>query len=178
MSQKTVIKALFIDDKIVTENSSEAKTLYEQSRYGTLLNDNIVKLSFIEAYYLLEKKKLEIYDGRNQKITPERFLKKVKKKEPRFLIRYAIYKNIRDRGYIVKTALKFGADFRVYNRGVKPGEDHAKWIVFAVHEGETFTWHEFAAKNRVAHSTRKRLLLGVLDDEGDVSYWECKWLKP
>ena len=49
------------------------------------------------------------------------------------------FKDLRKKGYIVKTALKFGADFRVYEKGVKPGEDHAKWVVFPVHERNTHT---------------------------------------
>ncbi len=178
MSDKITISAVFSDDKVITENSDQAKELYNQSRYGVLLNDGRIKLSLLETYYLIEKERIEVFDENNKKADITKLLKKFKKKEPRFLIRYAVYKNIRDRGYIIKTALKFGADFRVYSRGVKPGEDHAKWVVFAVHEGETFTWHEFAAKNRVAHSTRKKLLLAVVDDESDVSYWECRWLKP
>jgi tRNA-intron endonuclease len=100
------------------------------------------------------------------------------KLEKRFKLTYAAYKDLRDRGYVVKTALKFGADFRVYDRGVKPGDDHAKWVVFTVHEGDTMTWHDFAAKNRVAHSTKKRLLIAVVDDEGDVTYYEINWTKP
>ena len=85
---------------------------------------------------------------------------------------------MRNRGYIIKTALKFGADFRVYDRGVKPGEDHAKWIVYPVHESSTLTWYEFSAKNRVAHSTRKKLLVGCVDEESDVTYWEIAWKRP
>ena len=106
------------------------------------------------------------------------FLKKAKKVEPNFWIRYCVFRDMRNRGYIIKTALKFGADFRVYDRGVKPGEDHAKWIVYPVHEGEHLTWYEFSAKNRVAHSTKKRLLIGVVDDEGDVTYYEIRWVRP
>ncbi len=45
---------------------------------------------------------------------------------------------MRNRGYIIKTALKFGADFRVYDRGVKPGEDHARWIIHRVNIQMTF----------------------------------------
>jgi len=105
-------------------------------------------------------------------------LKKAKRLEKKFWIRYSTFKDLRNRGYIVKTALKFGADFRVYDRGVKPGEDHAKWIIYPVHESETLTWHEFSAKNRVAHSTKKKLMMGVVDDEGDVTYWEVNWKKP
>jgi tRNA-intron endonuclease len=39
------------------------------------------------------------------------------------------------------------------------------------------SWHEFSAKNRVAHSTRKNLLLAILDQEGDIIYYEVKWMK-
>ena len=105
-------------------------------------------------------------------------MKKVQKSEANLWVRYAVYKDIRNRGYIIKTALKFGADFRIYDRGVKPGEDHARWVVFPVHEGSTLSWYEFAAKNRVAHSTKKRLLLGIVDSENDVTYYETRWLRP
>ncbi|MFW9876278.1 MAG: tRNA-intron lyase [Candidatus Thorarchaeota archaeon] len=175
---KQLIKATFVQERVLTENSNEARELYNQSRYGTLLEDGKVQLSLIEALYLAEKEKLELYDGKNKKIDPEKFLKKVGKKEPNFLVRYAVFRDMRNRGYIIKTALKFGADFRVYDRGVKPGEDHARWVVYPVHEGSSLTWYEFAAKNRVAHSTKKRLLIGVVDDERSVSYWECRWLRP
>ena len=89
---------------------------------------------------LTEKEKLEILDGRNKAIDSEKFLKKARKIKPNFWIKYCVFKDLRSRGYIVKTALKFGADFRVYARGVKPGEDHAKWIVYPVHEGSVSTW--------------------------------------
>jgi tRNA-intron endonuclease len=85
---------------------------------------------------------------------------------------------MRARGYVVKTALKFGADFRVYDRGIKPGQAHAKWILYPVNEGDVMTWYEFAAKNRVAHSTRKNLLIGIVDSESDVTYYEVNWLRP
>ena len=74
--------------------------------------------------------------------------------------------------------MKFGADFRVYDKGIKPGEDHAKWIVYPVKESDAITWYEFSAKNRVAHSTKKNLLIGVVDGEGDVTYYEISWKRP
>jgi len=172
------IKSELAGDNVLTEVSDAARELYNQSRYGTLLDNGKVQLSLIEALYLMEKGTIEIYRSKNRRFDADSFLKKAKNLELNFRVRYSVFKDIRNRGYIIKTALKFGADFRVYDRGVKPGEDHAKWIVYPVYESSTLTWYEFAAKNRVAHSTRKRLLLGVVDDEGDVSYWECRWLRP
>lgn len=176
--RKKTIKTTFIKERILTENSDNARDLYNQSRFGIILEDGKVQLSLLEALYLLEKKRIKITDGKNKKITVDKFLKKAQKLEPNFWIRYCVFKDMRNRGYIIKTALKFGADFRVYDRGVKPGEDHAKWVVYPVHESSTLTWYEFAAKNRVAHSTKKRLMMGIVDDEGDVTYYVVKWMRP
>ena len=176
--KKEQIKAELSNDKVITEISDASRNLYEQSRYGALLETGKLQLSLIEAFYLMERGTIEIYKAKSKKISSDEFVKKAKKLEPNFWVRYCVFKDIRNRGYIIKTGLKFGADFRVYDRVVKPGEDHAKWIVYPVYEGSTLTWYEFAAKNRVAHSTRKRLLIGVVDDENSVSYWEVRWMRP
>jgi tRNA-intron endonuclease len=176
--RKKPVKAVFAEERVVTENSDDARELYNQSRYGCLLDNGKVQLSLLEALYLSEKERLKILDGKSKAIGFDKFLKKAKKLEPNFWVRYCVFKDMRNRGYIIKTALKFGADFRVYDRGVKPGEDHAKWIVYPVHEASTLTWYEFSAKNRVAHSTRKKLLLGVVDEEASVTYYEISWKRP
>ena len=166
-----------MDERVLTEESDEARNFYEQSRYGSL-EKNKVQLSLLEALYLMEKGRLEVKNKSGRKITTEQLIKKAKKQGENFWTRYCVFKDMRSRGYIIKTALKFGADFRVYDRGVKPGEDHAKWVVFPVHETSTLTWHDFSAKNRVAHSTRKRLLVGVVDEENSVTYYEIRWVRP
>jgi tRNA-intron endonuclease, archaea type len=175
---KTPIKAVLSKNLVTTENSDSSRELYNQSRYGVILDNGRIQLSLIEAAHLIEKGNLELVSENNRSIDLEKFIKKAKKLEPNFWTRYCVFKDIRNRGYIIKTALKFGADFRVYDRGVKPGEDHAKWIVYPVEEASTLTWYEFSAKNRVAHSTKKRLLIAVLDAENDVTYWEIKWTRP
>ncbi len=175
---KELINAVFEDTAVVTENSNEARDLFNKNRFGSLLANGRVKLSLYEALLLNEMKKIDILDKRNHSISVESFLKKAKRLDKTFPTCFVVFKDLRKRGYIVKTALKFGANFRVYDRGVKPGEDHAKWVVFPVHESQGMTWHEFSAKARVAHSTKKRLLIAVVDDEGDVSYWENRWIRP
>lgn len=170
------VEGLLIGETVLTENSDAARDLFNQSTFGSMEKDQ-VQLSLLEAFYLLEKKKLIVKDKRKE-LTIDQFLRKAKKRDSHFWTRYVVFRDLRNRGYVVKTALKFGADFRVYDRGVKPGQDHAKWVVFAVHESSGFTWQEFSAKNRVAHSTKKRLLIGVVDEEGDVTYYEVRWMRP
>ncbi|MFH1917314.1 MAG: tRNA-intron lyase [Nanoarchaeota archaeon] len=177
-SEKKKVIAYMHDERVLTESCDEARDLYSQSRYGTMVDDGKVQLSLLEGLYLKEKGKIIILDSRGKDISADLFLKKAKRQEANFWTKYCVFKDFRNRGYIIKTALKFGADFRVYDRGVKPGEDHAKWVVFPVREGETLTWYDFAAKNRVAHSTKKRLLIGIVDEEGDVTYYEIRWMRP
>jgi len=171
------IKAVFSRENVIAEKSNEANELYQKSRFGELVNEKY-QYSLMEALYLIEKKRMQVKDSKGKIIKADEFIKKSKVIDKNFLIRYSVYKDLRSRGYIVKTALKFGADFRVYDRGIKPGEDHAKWIVYPVHESSQLTWYEFSAKNRVAHSTRKNLLIGIVDDEGDTTYYSISWIRP
>ncbi len=172
--QKT-FKAVFSGERIFS-NSKEAFALYESSRFGEPKEGKIYYAP-VEALYLLEKGKMQIYAGR-KKLTFNAFMQKTQELDRNFHTRFIVYRDMRNRGYILKTALKFGADFRVYERGVKPGEEHAKWILYPVYESSGLTWHEFAAKNRVAHSTKKRLLIAIVDEENDVTYYICQWTKP
>ena len=178
MTKGSKITALFSGERVVATADSFAQSLYEKSRFGEISKKGEIQYSLVEAFFLLEQGKMQMLDGRFKPINADTFLKKVKKLETNFWIRYSVFKDMRDRGYIVKTALKFGAEFRVYDRGIKPGEDHAKWILYAIHEGATLTWYDFAAKNRVAHSTKKNLLIGIVDQESDVTYYEVKWVRP
>lgn len=172
---KTKIKAQ-ISNQIISSNNTEAFALFEKSKFGEIKSGKIL-YSFSEAIFLVEKEKLEIYSG-SKKLTKEQLIKKIKTLDKKIQVKYPVFKDLREKGYIVKTALKFGADFRVYEKGVKPKQEHAKWIVFADYETSKLNWNEFSAKNRVAHSTKKKLLLAIVDEESDVTYYEVSWVKP
>ncbi|MDD5012220.1 MAG: tRNA-intron lyase [Candidatus Nanoarchaeia archaeon] len=169
------IKA-YIMGEIISSIDADAFSLYEKSHFGEPKDDKI-QYSLTEALFLLEKGKIDIF-SRDKKLSKKEFIEKCRRVDKKIQIKYLVFKDLRERGYVVKTALKFGADFRVYAKGSKPGVSHAKWIVFAEHESKRFTWHEFSAKNRVAHSTKKNLLLAIVDEEGDISYYEVRWIKP
>jgi tRNA-intron endonuclease len=169
------IEAYLVGETVISVDSN-AFSLYKKSHFGEP-KDGKIQYSLTEALFLLEKGKMDIF-WKIKKLSKEEFIEKCRRIDKKIQIKYPVFKDLRERGYIVKTALKFGADFRVYEKGAKPGEKHAKWIVFTEHEANRLTWHEFSAKNRVAHSTKKNLLLAIVDEEGDISYYEVRWLKP
>ncbi|MCX6750673.1 MAG: tRNA-intron lyase [Candidatus Pacearchaeota archaeon] len=161
--------------EIVSTNEAEAFSLYKRSNFGQPVGQKI-QYSLSEALYLVEKGKIEVM--KNKKIIVfEDLFKLFKKIDSKIQLKYPVFRDLRDKGYIVKTALKFGADFRVYEKGRTPDEEHAKWIVFVEHESNKFSWQDFSSKNRVAHSTKKNLLIAILDEESDVSYYEVSWVR-
>jgi len=175
-SKKTRKISAVISGDAIYSNKKEAFSLYEQSRFGEKKEGKIV-YSVPECLYLVEKGKLEVKKGKT-KISFEKLISKFEKEDSKIGVKYQVFKDMRNRGYVVKTALKFGAEFRVYNKGAKPGEEHALWILYPVKENETLTWHDFSAKNRVAHSTKKNLLIGIVDEEQEITYYEISWRKP
>lgn len=160
----------------LTSNSKKAYSYHKQSSFGERIEDKI-KYTLSEGLFLVQNKKMDIYQN-NKLLTPEQIIQKFTRMNKKFPVKYAVFKDLRMKGYVVKTALKFGAEFRAYEKGKKPGKEHSKWIVFTDHENNKTTWHEFAAKNRVAHSTKKHVLLAIVDEENQITYYEIKWIKP
>src|SRR3989344_4605824 len=117
------IKSYLIGETIST-NESEAFSLYKKSSFGEPVGEKI-QYTLPEAMFLAEKGKIEIYSNYKK-----------------FSIKYPVFKDLREKGYVVKTALKFGADFRVYEKGRRPGKSHAKWIVFTDRETNKTSWQE------------------------------------
>ncbi len=175
MKDMDKIQAYLVGENI-SSNSAEAFSLYKKSFFGELVGEKI-QYSFLETLFLTEKGRMNIIHGK-KKISLKDLIRKAQRADKRISIKYPVFKDLRGKGYIIKTALKFGADFRVYEKGAKPGKKHAKWIVFADHESKRLTWYDFSAKNRVAHSTKKNLLLAIVDEEGAVSYYEVRWVRP
>jgi len=169
------IKAYFFENTI-SSNTPEARFLYKKHWFGEPVSEKI-QYSISEALFLVEEKKMEVFT-KNKKLSKQELMSKLRKIDKNINIKYSVFSDLRKKGYIVKTALKFGAEFRVYEKQAKRGEQHAKWIVFVDHESRKLTWHEFAAKNRVAHSTKKNLLLAIIDEENDITYYEVSWIKP
>ncbi len=165
------------DKVIVTDDFDKIQSLHDRGLFGTIINQRL-ELSLYEALYLLEKEKIIVYDKAKKPLSVAGFARKAKEQVPCFWTRYRVYSDIRSRGYITKAALKYGADFNVYERGTVPGKSHSKWILFAVSADDVFNWRQFSALNRVAHSVRKKLLIGVVDSQCDVTYYTIKWIKP
>ena len=154
----------------ISSNSNKALTLSQSKNLGILKKTKVIYTTY-EAFYLFQNSKAEIV--KNKKVLSEtQIIKEFSKKDKEFHTKYLVFEKLKSKGYIVKTALKFGGEFRVYEKSQK----HAKYIVHIV-KTKNIPAQEFVAKNRIANSTAKKLLIAIVDEEQNILFYETNWLK-
>lgn len=147
-----------------------------QRGFGEKRDEGLV-LSLYEAAYLLEKGKIRVMkDGKE--LTVAEFFREAEKEEPEFYVRYAVFKDIRDRGYVIKTGFKFGTHFRVYPRGKKPGEAHTEFTIQVMPEEKRLEITDISRMVRLARAIRTKLVLAVVDSENEIVYYKIERISP
>jgi len=132
-------------------------------------------LSLYEALYLCERGEvdIEIEGSRASCDDLRRYAESI---VPRFAERYAVYRDLRDRGYIVRSGMKFGTDFAVYEIG--PGYEHAPYLVLVVDSSSMLDPISIVRLGRLSHSVKKHSVLAVVDrDRGRIDYLVFKWVR-
>ncbi len=162
------------NDRVIVKDE-HAHNLYNKRFYGNL-TDSGLELSFIEALYLLSKEKIEIFDKDENAVSFDDLTEIVRDKQ--VYSHYLVYSDLRTRGYIIKTGFKYGSDFRIYERGHSPGDGHSNYLVKILSEEQYIKVRDFSSYVRVAHGVRKSLLLAVVDDEYDITYYNIEWTRP
>jgi len=174
-----VVDAHLYKNKIMVWDEVQANQLYQRGAFGKPLSGGRLQLAPIEALYLLEGGKIRVLDHETgEKIAHKQLSALLTKQDPDLLFKYPVFADLRSRGYIIKTGLKFGAHFRVYERGDKPGETHSKYLVQALPESTRLSSTDLARAVRLAHSVKKSILFAIVDEEGDVTYYSLSRERP
>ena len=105
-----------VGDKTVLESTK----LYTKN-FGTVDAGKLI-LSLEETLFLIEKNKIDI--GASFTNT----LNKLSRKQRNLPERFSVYRDMRLKGYVLKSGLKFGCDFRVYENK----KEHSKWLLFFI----------------------------------------------
>ena len=158
----------------IEEGNQRAVSLNQKSQFGKLSED-CLELSIIEACYLMESGRLDIYEN-DEKCEIPYIIDLIKEQE--IYGKYLVYKDLKNRGYIIKTGFKYGSEFRLYERGTGPGHAHSDFLVKVLYEYNEVNVLDFASYVRVSHGVNKKLLLAVVDDDLDVTYYNIEWTRP
>lgn len=160
--------AKLVENKVIVEDKELVGELNE-GLYGKL-EEGKIKLDLVEAVLLCERQRIEIYKE-DKKINFEEFLHFCSENDPRFMTRYFVYRDLRERGLPVKIGFK-GCDFRVYERGAKPGKaESVKWIVFAASEDYPCALEQLGKAIKLAQNIKAEALWAVVDNDADVTHY-------
>jgi tRNA-intron endonuclease len=138
--------------------------LYEQSGFGRPAKDGLV-LSSVEALYLIHRNRLEVYEQTFESLLAEFTT------DPHFLRAYLVYRDLRERGYVVQTGPH---DFRVFRRGQRPGSGQSQYMVRVLAERDPIDFDRLILEAASTAHMRKSHLLAVVDDEDELTYYEVK----
>lgn len=135
-----------------------------------------LKLDLMEAIYLVESGRLEV-ESDGGKRDASYLMRLAHKNSEGFEIRYLVYRELRSRGYVVKLGQP-PLDFRVFPRGGTPNKTPSRWWVSAISERRTFDLAMLLEDLDRTADVRKKLLLAVVDEESDVTYYDVKRVVP
>jgi tRNA-intron endonuclease len=176
------LKGELVDNRIVVWNIKDSQKLFSSGYYGKPIGMSKPKieeidvpliLDLIEGYYLLQKSKVSITKMK-KKVTEKKMLEICRQEYHNFDKKYIVYKNFRDKGYIVNPGIKFGCDFAVYQKG--PGIDHAPFLVQVYNKSDAMTSTGVVLAGRLARTVRKQFILAIPSGK-DVDYLALDWWK-
>jgi len=186
LREKGKAKGLLVGIRVVVPDPKEASKLYRCGFFGKpfgvrkpgpLEYNEPLELSLVEALYLVEQGVLEVYaEGSEKPLSAEELEKVAEERVPDFALLYAVYKDLRDRGYVARSGLKFGSDYGLYKHG--PGIDHAPFLVHVFRSDATIDPIELVRAGRLSHSVRKKFIIAVLYPDKTIKYMALEWFKP
>jgi tRNA-intron endonuclease len=177
------MKCELVENRLIVWNIEDSRKLFSSGYYGKPIGipkpkfdeiDVPLILDLIEGLYLLEIKKISIYKDK-KKITIDAMTEICKKEVHEFDKKYLVYKNFRDKGYIINPGIKFGCDFAVYERG--PGIDHAPFLIQVYNRSDSISSTAIVLAGRLATTVRKQFILAIPKGKDKVDFLALDWWK-
>jgi len=140
-----------------------------QKGFGDMEGENLFLKSF-ETLYLLYVNRLVLKKNKKQ-IDFNSFMGICQKSDSEILTKFLIFRDLRNRGYVVKDGFGFGSDFRVYERG-HYGEKGAKFLIFGLNEGQQEKMGNLQKKIEEITQMGKEPIIAVIERRGEVIYYK------
>ncbi len=177
------MKGEIVENRIIVWDIQESRDLFRNGYFGKPIGipkpnpDEInvpLILDLMEGCYLLEISKIKIYRDK-KKVSLDELVKICREEYHNFDKKYLVYKDFREKKYVVNPGIKFGCDFAVYNRG--PGIDHAPYLVQVYNKSDPISSTDVVLAGRLASSVKKQFILAIPSGKSSVDYLALDWWK-
>ncbi|MDR0309424.1 MAG: tRNA-intron lyase [Candidatus Methanoplasma sp.] len=156
-------------DTVVIEDQKEGTQLYNKGNFGYPMKGGGLELDLLEATFLTECDRLQVTRGGSPMSFREMFQHSSAQYE-RFDVSYLVYRDMRNRGFVVKEESGH-FDLSVFPRGFTMSNSRPMYLVRAVSERDILDLDVFSKEVSHTESKGKKLLYGVVDEEGDLTYY-------
>ena len=177
------MKGEIVENRIIVWDIQESRDLFRNGYFGKPIGipkpnpDEInvpLILDLMEGCYLLEISKIKIYRDK-KKVSLDELIKICREEYHNFDKKYLVYKDFREKEYVVNPGIKFGCDFAVYNRG--PGIDHAPYLIQVYNKNDSISSTGVVLAGRLASSVKKQFILAIPSGKSSVDYLALDWWK-
>ncbi len=135
------------------------------------LRDGKLFFTPYESFYLLEKQKIRVFrKGTEEELELRDLVRKFSIGKPEIWTKYLVYRDLRDRGYIVRESSK-AFDFDIYGKGP------LRRLISIVYEGGEASLRKLGKLLHISEDEKKELILAVVDRRTDIVYYTLSSLK-
>lgn len=156
-------------NNIIVDKTKDIGRIFGKSKFGMLLSKNELHLDYLEACFLSEEKKLEVYDN-GKRISFEKLISIAATKQERFETNYLIFRDLRHRGHQIQL-LDDDSIFNFFTTNNQEQQEPPSLIA-------TFSERESCSIQRLldlieeSKKQNTRCWITIADEEGDITYYD------
>ncbi|MEM2188705.1 MAG: tRNA-intron lyase, partial [Nitrososphaerota archaeon] len=132
----------------------------------------LIVYSYPEALYLVETGRMKIILSSGEELDFNGLLAALKQLDENIWRDYVVYRDLRERNYVVKDGVNKELRFRVFERG-KYGEEPARYLIAPLMEGKNISVEKMIEWLSAARKLRKELVIAVVDRRNEVIYYKA-----
>lgn len=155
----------------------EASSVYAKGFFGTPAPGGSLLLDRYESVYLAEMERVELRSPSGAAVSWASVFRRAVRSEAGFAVRYLVYRDLRQRGYVVRSSPP-PVDFSVLPRGGILQKTPSRSWVAALSERAPFDLARLFELAERAQTARKLLWLALVDEESDLTYYRVRRPSP
>ncbi len=169
------VARIFDKYRAVVDDKEDGNRLYGKHCFGQPQSGGGTILTLIEAAYLVERNKLSVIIH-GHPVDFSQFIDYIVSRTDTDFHHYVAYRDLKNRGFIVKFTSPF--DFSLYPGGSSIRRNPSKKYVDVFSERHRFIPKNMYEKAKKSRELRKIYLVQVVDEEGDITYYEISITDP
>ncbi len=164
--------ARFVSGKIEAEENDKTLKLLSRGYGSREPSGGLIAYSYPETLYLVEIGRMSVLSESGEELNFNKLLETLKKLDENIWRDYVVYRDLRERRYVVKDGVNQELRFRVFERG-KYGKEPAKYLVAPIMEGKNILIERILEWLSACRKMRKELVIAVVDRRNEVIYYKA-----